>query len=112
MREPSDYTTTIDLGALGDAPVRIWYYFTLGSPGFVSGPPDACYPPEDDELEIVKIELLDGPRSWELPWDMLDEFTKSNLRQSIIEHEHNLRDEAWAEAELWRRGCEYEENWV
>ena len=46
--------------------LRLTYTYTPGDPGQTSGPPERCYSPEPEELEISKIELRCEP-----PEDML-----------------------------------------
>lgn len=41
--------------------LRLTYNYTAGDPGRTSGPPEDCYPPEPEEVEITKIELQGEP---------------------------------------------------
>lgn len=41
--------------------LRLTYDYTPGDPGRTSGPPERCYPPEPEEVEITKIELRGEP---------------------------------------------------
>lgn len=45
---------------LGGHEVRVTGTATPGDPGQTSGPPERCYPPEDPEYEVEKIELVTG----------------------------------------------------
>ena len=49
---------TIDAGDLGEITVEVEYNYTPGEPGFISGPPENCYPPEPEEIEITNVRLV------------------------------------------------------
>lgn len=113
MREPSEYTTSIDMGqALGcDRDISVWYYFTPEQRGRYSGPPEDCYPDEPAEVEITKIEWVVGNNRYELPVEMFADESLSDIIQNIIEKECDERAEAYVEAMERRRGCDYTDDW-
>lgn len=45
----------------GEQTLRLTYHYTPGDPGQTSGPPERCWPPEPEEVEIEKIELRAEP---------------------------------------------------
>jgi hypothetical protein len=53
MITPSKYKYCIDGTVLGDLEIVVDYYFTPVQRGRYSGPPEDCYPDEDEEIEIV-----------------------------------------------------------
>lgn len=60
-----------DLGVTPDLPCEIEFYFYPGSPGRISGPPEQCYPPEEEELEITGIKDPTTKRELVVTDDML-----------------------------------------
>lgn len=38
--------------------VDVDFHWSPGTPGYVSGPPEDCYPPEPDEVEINDVTIL------------------------------------------------------
>ena len=111
MREPQEHTTEINLGALGDVPCRVWYFYTPADPGRVSGPPENCYPPEPAEVEYTKFEIQLNEAWVECPFENLDKDTQDSLEQSIIEAEEDRRAEAFVDAYERAHGCDYTDDW-
>lgn len=49
--------------------LEVHYDYTPGDPGQLSGPPEKCYPPEDEEFDITEVRL-----KWpaQIPGSILD----------------------------------------
>jgi hypothetical protein len=69
----SNATYTLELGG---KTLRVHYSYRPGDPGRTSGPPERCYPPEPEELEISSIllrgepplEMIHNPRFQRYHW--------------------------------------------
>ena len=57
-------TTEIDVRVCGiPAIARVTHYWP-GDPGYMSGPPDRCYPPEPAELDWELLDRRGRPAPW------------------------------------------------
>lgn len=45
-------------GEIGGFEVRFHGTYSPGDPGQTSGPPERCYPPEPEEFDLEKVELV------------------------------------------------------
>lgn len=112
MREPEEYETQVDLGALGcDQDVRVWFYYSPYQPGRYSGPPENCYPDEPAEVDVSKFEWKHLDKWYELPYEALNEDCRQSIETAIIEMMEDARAEAAAEAYERAHSCDYTDDW-
>lgn len=50
---PHTLDMELDFGVLGECPVSVAYTYRPARAGKVSGPPEDCYPPEPEDLDIL-----------------------------------------------------------
>ena len=61
------YTKTVTLDINGsEVEAELTFNHTPFSPGFYSGPPEDCYPCEQEEYELIKLVAEDNDCSWML----------------------------------------------
>lgn len=53
----------LDFGILGEAEVHVEYDYDPGRPGRYSGPPEVCYPDEQEETDILIATVQFQPTS-------------------------------------------------
>lgn len=51
-----------DMELFGPLNIEVDFNFTPEDPGFISGPPDICRPPEPAEIEVTAIRILGTTR--------------------------------------------------
>lgn len=74
-------TTTHEIKSHEELELDVEYTFQRGTPGRLSGPPEHCYPPEPDEIEIVKVTFRGIDITAKLTADEIDKIAGS------IDHE-------------------------
>jgi len=72
-------TTTIEIE------VEVEYTFDKGSPGYLSGPPESCYPAEDPSVEIIEVLYNGLDISNNLTADALKTLEEEALQHAIEE---------------------------
>jgi hypothetical protein len=90
----STITHRIDLGDLGEVDLLIEYEYTPGAPGKCYGPPEACYPPEDDEISFISVKLWGEYPTGQF-FEKLAQFLEDDdaLVQKIVQQEQERDDE-------------------
>lgn len=54
----------IEVSACGIPAIARVLHYRPGSPGYLSGPPELCYPPEPTELEWALLDRRGRPAPW------------------------------------------------
>lgn len=96
MDYPHEFTTTIDLGVLGEKSVTVIYDYIAARPGYLDGPPELCYPSEPAEIFVNKLIWAD-PRWNTIQWRDLTEEAREDLKSAILTEEITSAAEARAE---------------
>lgn len=69
------------LGVDPNIPAEVDFTFHSGDPGYLSGLPDKCYPPEPAELEIIAVNSPSTSRSLVTTDEILDQIENDIIDQ-------------------------------
>lgn len=91
-------TFTVDVTGAGTEHVwRITGDFYPGDPGRLSGPPERCYPPEPEDVEITGAKLLD-PTGKQVLCDAIETELWAAMREEVALAIHEAACDAMREA--------------
>jgi hypothetical protein len=83
--------TTLEIGGR-QIEIEVTYDYTPGTPGKTYGPPEKCYPPEPDDVDIISVKNLDSGA--DIDFDSLPKQDRSMLREmACVTSAINLSDQ-------------------
>lgn len=68
--------------------VDVTFTFESGTPGYYSGPPENCYPDEEDQIEIVSV-MYEGVDVYPI----LSESARDDIVDEIYEKAKEMHDD-------------------